>query len=241
MRPVVITALVAASIIIGPSFAFGQGASVDVSAQAGINATTTRPGFPKLGPAIKQVASTTRGALLNTASSTREGVEQRVGAIHDLIEQHKQAIAERKATLLLRVEGAKTKARAKFNERIQANVDALVDKLSEITYRLSYAADRLDTHIERLESEGKDMTLATELMVEARASITVATEKAAAASAALDTALAASSPKTEMEKVRTAVAEAQAAIRTAHQDLKEVFVAIRAATSATVEADASVN
>lgn len=236
MRPAVITAIVAASIIIGPSFAFGQSASVDVSVQAGAtasssaNASTTHPGLPKLGPAIKNIAST-----------TREAVGNRVGAIGERIEQHKQAIAERKATLELRVEGAKASARAKFNERIQQSVDALVDKLIAATNRLSDTADRLETYIDRLASEGKDMTLASELMDEARASITVATEKAAAASAALDTALAASSPKAEMPKVRTALQEAQAAIRTAHEDLKEAIAAVRVAASANATIETSVN
>ncbi len=243
MRLIIASAL-AASIIVGPSVVFAQGATVDtratVQVQAGASTTPTRPMVPPLGPAIRQVASTTRDALLNTASTTREAVQARVGAIQELIAGHKQALAERKATLQLRVEAAKVKARAKFNESIQASVEALVDKLTAATTRLDTVADKLEGHIGRLEAEGKDMSQSAALLADARAKITIATEAAATASATLDAALGASTPKAEMPKVRAAVQEAQTAIREAHAALKAVFPSIRVEAAASASANTSV-
>ncbi|MEK7068266.1 MAG: hypothetical protein AAB964_00435 [Patescibacteria group bacterium] len=227
---IIVSALIASLLV--PSLALAQtGASAGATVNASSSQNRAAP-LPKLGPAIKNIASTTRDAIKTSASTTREAIKVRVDAIHALIEQHKEAVAERKATLELRVEAAKTKARAKFNERIQQTVEALVDKLTNATDKLDAMADRVEEYIGTLESEGKDMSGSEALLAEARADITTAVEKATAASAALDAALASSTPKTEMPKVRAAIEEARVAIRAAHASLREVVVSIRIEASA---------
>lgn len=209
------------------------GASADASVQ--VNASSTRPGAPKLGPAIKKT-------LQNAASTTGASIKARVEAVQGLIGDHKEAMHERlmqnKEALQERAAEVKDKVKARFSEAAQKAVGNIVDKLNAAVERLTKVAAGAQAHIDTLQTAGADVSGSVELLAQANTDISSAQVKIDAVATALEAVASSDTPKTEMANVRTAVQAAAEAIRTARASLKAVLESIRT-EGAGVKADSS--
>ena len=121
----------------------------------------------------------------------------------------------------------KQKAKEKFGTAVQRSVGNIVDALTNAIERLTAIADRIDARITEAQSQGKDTATSTALLAGARTDISAAQDKVAAVGTALSAALASTTPKGEMPKVRAAVKAAEDAIRTAKQSLQKTLNSLK--------------
>jgi hypothetical protein len=237
-------AVAAALIILAPAFALAEqgpgensgpgGFRADVRAE--LHASTTNSnrgpgGFPKLGPAIHDLASTTRAEfreLRGMGSTTREFIKRKVDAIHDLIEKHKEAMHER-------AEAAREKAHEHFGERIEGFVGKISDRLASTSQHLADLADRLDNKIDEFKGQGFAMSSSTTLLATAQTDIANANVKITAVNTALANAMSVgtTTAKAEIPAVRTAVKAAEDALRLAKEDLIKTLGAVKVESGAT--------
>ncbi|MDB5225685.1 MAG: hypothetical protein JWL87_637 [Candidatus Adlerbacteria bacterium] len=223
--------LVAASLLLAPSFVLAQTEDVRPNLKAEMHASTTmeklRPAaLQKLGPAIRNVASTTRAELKGTASTTREVIKKKLDAIHALVEQ-------KRGTMQERAKEAREKAHERFGDRVEKLVGQVSDRLASTSVRLASIADRAEDRIGELEAGGRDMDASIALLAEARASIDAADDKIISVNATLQAAMATTTPKAEIPAVRSAVKAAEDALKLAKDDLGTLLRSIRAEATAT--------
>lgn len=192
----------------------------EVKAEA--HASTTPGGLPKLGPAIRGIASTTRAI----GASTTEMVKTRVAAIKDLL-------ANKRADSKKRADEARAKARERFGEHVQTLVGNVSARLASTSAHLSGIADRIDERIDTLEDEGHDMGASIALLATARTDLSLADDKILAVNVALEAAMATTTPKSQMPQVRAAVKSAEAALKLVKDDLQKTIRSIKAEAGAT--------
>ncbi len=194
--------------------------------------SATLPPLPKVGPLIKNVASSTRAILKNTASTTRDVVGQKVEQIRAIVGEHKddvRAFVEQKRKEATdHAASVKEKAREKFSTNVQQHVDTIADRLTSTATNLVSIADRIDARITEAQATGATMGTSTLLLTAARADIVTAQEKITAVTIALETALSSSTPKTSMESVRKALKTAEEAIKVAKDSLREALKSVKA-------------
>lgn len=223
-------ALILAAAVLAPAVAAAQqGPGAPVlrgELRADVRASTTPAGIPKLGPAIKNMASTTRAELKGMGSSTVEMVKARVAAIKDLIDQ-KRAESHKRA------DEARKEARERFGEHVEKLVINVSARLASTSAHLSGIADRIDERIDALEDEGYDMSASIALLATARTDLSVADDKILAVNAALEAAMATTTPKTQIPAIRTAVKAAEDALRLVKDDLHKTVRSIKVEAGAT--------
>lgn len=224
-----ITALTA-FVLLAPAAAMAQVPELRATVQADANAPAPKPAtpgsIPKLGPAVRNIASTTRAELKGTASSTVEMVRARVEAIKSLIEKKRE-------DMKARAEDARAKAKERFGERIEHLVGQVSNRLASTSAHLSNIAGRIDSRIDTLQDEGYDMQNSIALLAEARTSLSLANDKILAVNIALEAAMSTTTPKALMPAVRTAVKEAEDALKLAKDGLMETLRSVKVEASAT--------
>lgn len=229
-----LVAALTALAILAPGIALAQGGQLQAQVRAEIKtqagASTTRPltpsSIPKLGPAIKNIASTTRAQIEGGASSTIEMVRARVEAIKSLIEKKRD-------DMKARADNARTKARERFGERVETLVGNVSNRLASTSARLSTIADRIDTRIDALQDEGRDMDTSIALLAEARTDLSVANDKILAVNVALEAAMSTSTPKVQIPAVRAAVKAAEDALKLVKDDLMKTLRSVKVEAGAT--------
>lgn len=194
----------------------------EVRAHLQTNASSTPGSLPKLGPAIRQAASSSRAL----GSTTVESVRARVAAIKNLMAHKREAMHQRALE-------ARQKAKERFGERVEQHVERISNRLASTSAHISAIADRLDTRIDELEDQGFDMSESIALLAEARASISVVDDRILAVNEALDAAMSTTTPKLHLPAVRAAVKEAQDALGAAKQDLRKTLQSIKAESATT--------
>lgn len=215
-----------ASLILTPAFAVAQGTGINASirgeVKADMHASSTRPMPHKLGPAIKNLASTTRAEWKGSASTTRAAVKAKIDAMHALIDSHK-------ATMKERAEAARAKAKENFGERIEKLVGQVSNRLASSSAKLSALALRIDARIEAHEAAGHDMSASSELLATAQADLADANNKITAVNQALADAMSVgtTTAKAAMPSVRAAVKAAQDALSLAKEDLQKTLRSIK--------------
>ncbi len=201
-----------------------------VKADMRTGASTTKPlppsSYPKLGPTIKNIASSTRAEFRERVSSTSEMVRARVAAIKEIIEQKREHMKER-------AENARTKAKERFGENVEKLVGNVSNRLASTSAHLDSIADRIDARIDTLQDEGHDMQSSIALLAEARTSLSVANDKILAVNVALEAAMSTTSPKGQIPQVRTAVKAAEDALRLTKDGLMETLSSVKVEASAT--------
>jgi hypothetical protein len=218
--------LAAAILVVSPFVACAQ--TTDTSVQATVTASTTRPKvppLPKVGPAIRNIASTTRAELKNSASTTRDIIKAKVGAIHELIAGKKEDMRER-------ADAAKERAKERFGVNVERHVSAIVERLGKAVEALERTATRLEAHIDRRKEGGLAMEASITALAAANTAIAAAEDKVVAANTVLEAALGSADAKAEMDKVRAAVKAAEEALRAAKQSLQNVITSVRIEVSA---------
>lgn len=218
--------------LIAPAFAMAQApdprAQVRAEFKAEAHASTTRPltpgSLPKLGPAIKNIASSTRAL----GSSTVEMVKARVAAIKDIIEKKREVMRQR-------ADDARNKAKERFGEHVEKLVGQVSNRLASTSARLDAIADRIDTRIDTLEDEGYDMSGSIALLAEARTDLSAANDRILAVNQALADAMSTGTTtvKTKIPVVRTAVAAAEDALKLVKDDLMETLRSVKIEAGAT--------
>src|SRR3989344_5766323 len=188
----------ALGLLLAPAFALAQ------------DAKPLRPFAP---PPVKNI-------IRDIASTTHAEIKDFRGEIKNKIEAKREGVRTR-------VEEAKQKAKEKFGSAVQRSVGNIVDALTNAIERLTAIADRIDAKIAERQSQGKDTATSTALLAGARTDISAAQDKVAAVGAALSTALASTTPKGEMPKVRAAVKAAEEAVRTAKQSLQKTLNSLK--------------
>lgn len=232
-----IAALILSLLIATPALALAQApeprtlrAEVRTDIRATLQASSTKPvvpsSLPKLGPAIKNIASSTRAELRGSASSTIEMVRARVAAIKDIIEKKREDMKHR-------ADNARKIAKERFGERVEMLVGNVSARLASTSTHLSTIADRIDTRIDALQDEGHDMSDSIALLATARTDISAANDKIVAVNTALEAAMSTTTPKTEMRAVRTAVKASEDALKLAKDDLMKTLRSVKAEASAT--------
>lgn len=226
-----LTALAATTLLLAPTLAMAQtperprpelGAQVRAELKAEVHASTSPSGVPKLGPAIKNIASTTRAI----GASTTEMVRARVEAI-------KQLIAQKRDTMKQRADEARQKAKERFGENVEMRVGNISARLASTSAHLSSIADRIDDRIDALEDQGLDMSASIALLAQARTDLSLADDKIVAVNEALEDAMSTTTPKTMMPEVRAAVKAAQDALKLVKEDLRKTVASIRTAATTT--------
>jgi len=195
---ILINAALALGLLLAPAFALAQDA---------------KPLRPFMPPPVKNI-------IRDIASTTRAEIKDFRGEIKNKIEAKREDVRTR-------VEEAKQKAKEKFGTAVQRSVGNIVDALTNAIERLTAIADRIDARITEAQSQGKDTATSTALLAGARTDISAAQDKVAAVGAALSTALASTTPKGEMPKVRAAVKAAEEAVRTAKQSLQKTLNSLK--------------
>jgi hypothetical protein len=198
----------------------------EMKAEQGSTTDKQRPPMPKLGPAIKNMASSTRAEWKEFASTTRQAVRMKVDAIHTLIDKHKDAMRERSMA-------AREKAKARFGERVETLVGNVSDRLASTSARLAATADRIGSHIDKLQDDGNPMQQSSELLVVAKTDLATANEKILAVNVALEAAMGTTTPKGQIPAVRTAVKAAEDALKLVKDDLQKTLQSIRVEAAAT--------
>ncbi len=217
------------AVVLAPAVASaqqGQGNTLRAQVQADVRASTTPAGLPKLGPAIKNIASTTRAEIQGGASSTIEMVRARVEAIKGLIEK-------KRGDMKARAEEARTKAKERFGENVEKHVTNISNRLASTSAHLDQIADRIDSRIDTLEDEGYDMSDSIALLATARTDLSAANDKILAVNVALEAAMSTTSPKSQMPAVRAAVKAAEDALKLVKDDLMKAVRSIKVEAGAT--------
>ena len=210
------------ALVLAPAVAAAQqGNTLRAQVQADVRASTTPAGVPRLGPAIKNIASTTRAEIQGGASSTIEMVRARVEAIKGLIEK-------KRGDMRARAEEARTKALERFGENVERHVSNISNRLASASANLEQIADRVDMRIDTLEDEGYDMSDSIAFLATARTDISLANDKILAVNVALEAAMSTTSPKSQMPAVRAAVKEAEDALKLVKDDLMKAVRSIKA-------------
>lgn len=234
-------AILILSLLVAPAFVYAEtDASVEGSASVNAEVKERPPLLPKILPAIKDAAQTTRENVKAVASTTRMEVKTRVEAgaenIRALIGERKEEaraeMEEKREELQARAEAAKEKAAERWSAAIQNHVRVIVERLTAAIDRLDTLAARTEDRIEKLQAEGYAMTESVALMTEARADIRVASDDVAAVSVAIEAALSSETPKEKMADVRAAIKKAVESIKVAKDSLMEVLKSIRVEASA---------
>jgi len=210
------------ALVLAPAVAAAQqGNTLRAQVQADVRASTTPAGVPRLGPAIKNIASSTRAEIQGGASSTIEMVRARVEAIKGLIEK-------KRGDMRARAEEARTKALERFGENVERHVSNISNRLASASANLEQIADRVDMRIDTLEDEGYDMSDSIAFLATARTDISLANDKILAVNVALEAAMSTTSPKSQMPAVRAAVKEAEDALKLVKDDLMKAVRSIKA-------------
>lgn len=219
-------ALTLAAAVLAPAVASAQqgpgNQMLRAEVRAEAHASSSPAGLPKLGPAIKNIASTTRAL----GASTTEMVKARVSAIKDLISKKREDNKKR-------ADEARAKAKERFGERIETLVGNVSARLASTSARLSSIADRIDERIDALEDDGHDMDASIALLATARADLSLADDKILAVNSALEAAMATTTPKALMPQVRTAVKAAEDALKLVKDDLMKTVRSVKAEAGAT--------
>lgn len=224
--------ILTALVVLAPAAAMAQApelrAQVRAEGKAEAGASTTNRSIPKLGPAIKNIASTTRAELKSSASTTAQMMHAKVEAIKGLIEK-------KRADMKARADDARGKAKERFGERIEHLVGQVSNRLASTSAHLDAIADRIDTRIDTLQDEGYDMQGSIALLAEARADLSLANDKILAVNAALADAMSAGTTtvKAKIPAVRAAVKAAEDALKLVKDDLMETLRSIKVEASAT--------
>lgn len=212
--------------VLAPAFAMAQTPNLHADVRAEAHASTTRPltpgSVPKLGPAIKNIASTTRAI----GSSTVEMVKARVAAIKEIIEKKHEDMKKR-------ADDARAKARARFGEHVGELVGRVSDRLATSSAKLGSIADRIDARIDAFSSQGHDMSESIALLATARTDLSAANDKILAVNAALQTAMSTTTPKGQMPALRAAVKSAESALKLAKEDLMKTLRSVKVESGAT--------
>ncbi len=222
--------LLAATLVLSPSMAMAQAPEARTQIRAEMHASSTRPlnpsSVPKLGPAIKNLASTTRAEFRDSASSTIEMVRARVEAIKGLIEKKREDMKQR-------ADDARAKAKERFGEHIEKLVGNVSARLASTSAHLDAIADRIDSRIDTLQDEGYDMSDSIALLATARADLSAANDKILAVNVALEAAMSTTTPKAEIPAVRAAVVAAQDALKLVKEDLMKTLRSVKVEAGAT--------
>lgn len=245
------------ALVLVPAFAFahdGEDHATSSPAKPPIKAEVRGEGgmpmLPKVGPAVRDIASSTRAEIKEAKDAAQALLEQKRAAIKTFVGDRKEDIASttmmlrerilgKKSEVEARAEEAKGKAREKFNENVQVAVGNIADRLTKAVSDFSSIADRIEAKITEEQAKGTDMGGSVTALAAARADIATAQDKVTAASGALSTALAASSPKDQMAAVRTAVKAAEDALKTAKQSLHTALKTVKVEAQASVSVEAA--
>jgi hypothetical protein len=219
-------ALFLALAVLTPAFAMAQTPNLHAEARAEVHASTTKPltpgSVPKLGPAMRNIASTTRAI----GSSTVEMVKARVAAIKEIIEKKHEDMEKR-------ADDARARARARFGEHVEQLVGRISDRLATSSTKLGSIADRIDARIDAFSSQGHDMSGSIALLATARADISAANDKILAVNTALQAAMSTTTPKGQIPAVRAAVKSAEDALKLAKEDLIKTLRSVKVEAGAT--------
>lgn len=213
-------------LVLTPAFAMAQAPGLRANIQADAQASTSNRNIPKLGPAIKNIASTTRAELSSAASSSLEMVRARVEAIKGLIDKKREDMKKR-------ADDARSKAKERFGEHVEMLVGNVSDRLASSSARLDAIAGRIDARIDALQDEGHDMSNSIALLAEARTDLSVANDRILAVNVALEAAMSTTSPKVQIPAVRTAVKAAEDALKLVKDDLMKTLRSIKVEAGAT--------
>lgn len=182
--------------------------------------------LPKLGPAVRNIASSTRAELKGTVSAANEQMRAKVEAIKSLIEK-------KRGDMKKRAEDAKSKARERFGAHMEELVGRVSDRLATSSAKLGSIADRIDARIDAFADQGHDMSGSIALLATARADISAANDKILAVNTALQAAMSTTTPKGQIPAVRAAVKSAEDALKLAKDDLMKTLRSVKVEAGAT--------
>ncbi|HET8581346.1 MAG TPA: hypothetical protein VFL98_02680 [Candidatus Paceibacterota bacterium] len=172
------------------------------------------------------IATSTRLAILEYASTTRARIANRLAAFEASSTARQDARATRLGEL-----------RQKVGTKVYDAIDRVVSRLDEAYATLSSLLDTVSARAAAEAADGTDVTDADAAIETAQASLEDAQTAIDAAEASIGTAATSTSPARHMQTVRAATESAVAALKTAHQDVVAAMHA--SAAGAGIDADAS--
>lgn len=123
------------------------------------------------------------------------------------------------------------------NERIRAYTERVVKRFNAVITRLTRLADRMESRIEKLEAREFDLSIARELLGDARIEIANTQESIAAIDTSLEDTLASDNPKEAFSAVRGLISESKESIKIAHRALVDAIREIKAGIGVHPEGD----
>ena len=166
-------------------------------------------------------------AALDAASTRDEKQAILMDARKDRAEFHMQVKTDAE-TMRASFKDQRGEVRDARRAQIAEHLSMVMHRLVNALERFDQILSRIDSRIEKLQSEGVDVSTALSASASASVSIDAAHVAVADAEAAIETAAHSETPRDHIEEVRVAVRAAVDAVKAAHEALKETLRAIKA-------------
>lgn len=239
--------------------AHAEDAAVEASASVEVSGEVRRPQPLKIlnaemrekRDAFRQEVDAKRDVvkaqLEQKRADVKAGVEARIGEKKERMastsEMRKEKMEDRREHMASSSEARRADMKAKIEARAKQNIEMvvrnMVARLTAATERFDNIAARIDTRLEKLRSEGVDVSAATTLQATAKTKIADAkTAIAAIVKPSVSENATREEVKAAFEGIRANVKAAEEAVKAAHKALMEAVAAMKKAGGA-AEASAS--
>lgn len=227
---IALIAIAACAVLFYSPYAYAEEGADDVSVQASVtvNASTTKP-RPAPLRILKSEIEEKRDVIKERIGTTRTDIK---ASIEARITERKGERGEYASSSEDRRErmASSTEARGDMKGRISLDIVLrnMVNRLTAAIERFENIASRIDSRIEKLRAEGKDVSAAVSLQASAKTKIA---EAKVAVSAIVKPSMSAEPTREELkaafEDMRGKVKAAEEAVKAAHKALIEVVVALK--------------
>lgn len=227
---IALIAIAACAALFYSPYAYAEEDGAEVSAQASVtvNASTTNPRLAPLRilkSEIEEKRDMVKDRIGATRADIKATIEARITERKDTRGEHASSSESRRDRM-----ASSTEARGKMKGRISLDMVLrnMVNRLTTAIERFENIASRIDSRIEKLKAEGKDVSAAVTLQSSAKAKIA---EAKVAVSAIVQPSISAEPTREELkaafEGIRAKVKAAEEAVKAAHKALLEVVVALK--------------
>src|SRR3989344_8813625 len=197
-----------AAMIVLPNVSFAEEVGVEAGASTSVRTYGSKADVEARLKAKAELEAKRKAEAAEKRDTIKSNIDAKREAIKGEIEERRENVKE------------------KIKDRLDKFIQNIVERLEAAVSRLEKLADRINSRIAKLEADGADMTKSKALMVEAEAKIEVAKASVAAievdANATTTATIKASFPnlKAQIEKAKTDIKAAHAALVEVVRSLK---------------------
>ncbi len=126
-----------------------------------------------------------------------------------------------------KVAAVKERLAAKNQERIKASAERMIDRYYRALARIGSAKERIQSHIEKMEEKGIDLSEAKALMPMVDQKIEEAMNQLAQVKEDIEAMFDSEDPKSIWKEAKGSIASAKEAVKEAHKALRDAIIAIK--------------